>query len=64
MNISKNINSDFKLSLLCYSITMTPGTIVVFSSNKRLLIHSVLVSSDDQIVLSIKNSFEKIISKL
>lgn len=57
------LTKEWEITLLSSLITLTPGTVVVHLSddNKTLFIHAIDVDDIDDVIDSIRNSFEKAI---
>lgn len=61
-----NVKTDFEITLLVSLITLTPGTlgIDISSDRKILYVHSMFVTSADEVRASIKDGFERRVLEL
>lgn len=60
------VKTDFEVTLLVSLITLTPGTLGVDISGDRkiLYVHSMFVTTADEVRMSIKNGFERRVLEL
>ncbi len=61
-----SVKTDFEITLLVSLITLTPGTLGIdISSDRRILyVHSMFVTTADEVRTSIKNGFERRVLEL
>ena len=64
--ISLDLKSDWAITLLAHSITLTPGTLSLDLSldKKTLFVHCLALENPHAFVKALKNTFEKKILKL
>jgi multicomponent Na+:H+ antiporter subunit E len=60
------LKSDWEITLLACLITLTPGTLTldVSSDGKTLYIHAMDIPNDEEVVMQIKDTFEKAIMEV
>ncbi len=61
-----DLTSDFAISLLANSITLTPGTLSarLSSDRKYLLIHALHESNPDMLIVTIKQRYERLLKEI